>query len=70
MSALPDIDPRIHCVGLSHLRKFNKFALENIGDHVYVIQESARPIAVMVSYEAFIEFQSILKEALNQKDRP
>jgi hypothetical protein len=52
------IDPRIHYVGTSCLRKWGADWLRGIADHLYVIQVGDKPVAVLLSYETFMALQS------------
>ena len=58
----PNIDPRIHAVGVSKLREMNANFLKKIGVEVYLIQERDEPIAVLVGYDSYLLCQQLAKE--------
>ena len=62
MAAFPNIDPRIHAVGTSAIRKFDAAFLRKIGDDVYLIQEGDKPLAVLLGYDAYLIAQQLAKE--------
>lgn len=62
-TAFPNIDPRVHCVGVSALRKMSAEMLANIDDDLYLLQDGEQPLAVIVSYASYMCMQQLLKEA-------
>ncbi len=71
--SFPVIDPNVKHVGVSKLRELNATKLRDL-DKTLVIQDDDTPLAVVLSYEQFLEMQqereNILAtlEALFQKD--
>ena len=65
--ALPNIDPRIHAVGTSALRKMNAEFFSTMGDELYLIHENDTPVAVVISYETALKVREalLLLEASN-----
>jgi len=55
-SAVPYIDPKVEHVGISRLRKLNVSNLRNF-DKTLVIQDNDTPLAVLLTYEQFLEMQ-------------
>lgn len=53
------IDPRVHYVGASFLRKLNATKLRELGDEVYVFQ-CPEPVQVLLSYENFMRMQETI----------
>ena len=53
---IPVIDPNVQYVGVSKLRKLNATKLRSL-DSTLVIQEDDKPLAVVLSYEQFMEMQ-------------
>lgn len=53
---IPRIDPNVQYVGVSKLRTLNATNLHDL-DTTLVIQDNDQPIAVVLSYELFLEMQ-------------
>jgi prolyl-tRNA editing enzyme YbaK/EbsC (Cys-tRNA(Pro) deacylase) len=53
---IPRIDPNVQYVGVSKLRQLNATNLHDL-DKTLVIQDNDQPLAVIVSYEIFLEMQ-------------
>ena len=63
-TAFPNIDPRVHCVGVSALRKMSAEMLANIDDDLYLLQDGEQPLAVIVVLRLLYELcEQLLKEA-------
>lgn len=62
-SAWPEIDPRVKAVGVSKLREMNAAFLRDLGDAAYLIHDGYDPVAVLVSYEAYVQAVKQLKES-------
>lgn len=58
----PFVDPRVHYVGVSYLRKFDARELSAIED-VFVIQHKDLPLAVLVPYADYLQMQSFANKA-------
>lgn len=54
------IDPRVHYVGTSYLRKLNATRLRNLGDELYVIQ-CPEPVQVLIGYDHFMRIQATIE---------
>lgn len=54
------IDPRVHYVGASFVRKLNATRLRELGDEVYVFQ-CPEPVQVLLSYENFMRIQETIE---------
>src|SRR5262249_5929977 len=55
--ALPNIDPNIKHVGVSKLRGLNASKLKEHTEDTLVIQENDKPLAVLLSYDRFLEIK-------------
>jgi hypothetical protein len=55
-AGIPYIDPNVQYVGVSKLRTLNATNLNEL-DKTLVIQDNDRPLAVVLSYEQFLEMQ-------------
>jgi hypothetical protein len=53
---IPVIDPNVQYVGVSKLRTLNATKLRSL-DSTLVIQDDDKPLAVVLSYEQFMEMQ-------------
>jgi hypothetical protein len=53
---IPVIDPNVQYVGVSKLRTLNATKLRSL-DNTLVIQDDDKPLAVVLSYEQFLEMQ-------------
>lgn len=53
---IPRIDPNVQYVGVSKLRTLNATNLHDL-DTTLVIQDNDRPIAVVLSYDLFLQMQ-------------
>ncbi len=60
----PVIDPSIKHVGVSKLRELNATALKETGD-TFVIQDNNTPLAVLLTYEKFLNMQQELMSVIN-----
>jgi PHD/YefM family antitoxin component YafN of YafNO toxin-antitoxin module len=60
----PVIDPSIKHVGVSKLRELNATALKETDD-TFVIQDNNTPLAVLLSYEKFLNMQQELMSVIN-----
>lgn len=58
---IPRVDPNVQYVGVSKLRQLNATNLHRL-DKTLVIQDDDKPLAVVLSYEQFLEMQ-------NERDR-
>ncbi len=56
-SDLPRVDPNVRHVGVSKLRTLNATKLQEL-DKMLVIQDDDVPVAVVLSYEQFLEMQN------------
>lgn len=54
--AIPQIDPSVKYVGVSKLRELKAEKLRSLEDTL-VIQENEKPLAVVLSYEQFMQMQ-------------
>jgi predicted transcriptional regulator len=63
-SAIPTIDPKVKHVGVSKLRLLNASKLRQTDD-TFVIQDNDEPIAVLLTYDRFMEIQYLLNSLLN-----
>jgi hypothetical protein len=54
---IPRIDPNVQHVGVSKLRQLNATNLRNL-DKALVIQDDDKPLAVVLSYEQFLQMQN------------
>jgi hypothetical protein len=63
--ALPNIDPNIKHVGVSKLRALNASKLKEHTDDTLVIQENDTPLAVLFSYERFLEIKQEFNALMN-----
>ena len=52
----PQIDPRVQYVGVSRLRALNTSQLR-ANKNVLVVQDGSETLAVLVSYEMFLQIQ-------------
>jgi translation initiation factor IF-3 len=66
MTAFPNIDPRIHAVGVSKLRAMDAAFLKDMGEDLYLIQSNDEPLAVIISYGQYLAAQQIAKEGASQ----
>lgn len=55
-SSIPYIDPKVQYVGVSKLRTLNATTLNEL-DKTLVIQDNDKPLAVVLSYDQFLEMQ-------------
>jgi PHD/YefM family antitoxin component YafN of YafNO toxin-antitoxin module len=60
----PVIDPSIKHVGVSKLRELNATALKETDD-TFVIQDNNTPLAVLLTYEKFLNMQQELMSVIN-----
>ncbi len=60
----PVIDPSIKHVGVSKLRELNATALKETDD-TFVIQDNNTPLAVLLTYEKFLDMQQELMSVIN-----
>jgi hypothetical protein len=60
----PVIDPSIKHVGVSKLRELNATALKETVD-TFVIQDNNTPLAVLLTYEKFLNMQQELMSVIN-----
>lgn len=58
---IPRVDPKVQYVGVSKLRTLNATVLHGL-DRTLVIQDDDKPLAVVLSYEQFLQMQ-------NERDR-
>ncbi|MGB0035819.1 MAG: hypothetical protein WBP79_10130 [Candidatus Acidiferrales bacterium] len=64
VAQIPVIDPNVRHVGVSKLREWNAAKLkENV--LTFVIQDNDQPLAVLLTYEKFMEMQQQLISVLN-----
>jgi predicted CopG family antitoxin len=63
--ALPNIDPNIKHVGVSKLRGLNASKLKEQTDDTLVIQENDTPLAVLLSYQKFLEIKQEFDSLVN-----
>lgn len=68
---IPYIDPSVHHVGISNLRKLNAENLREI-DETWVIQDNDTPLAVLLRYDKFLALQderlSVLKSLMSEEE--
>ena len=67
---IPVIDPNVQHVGVSKLRTLNAERLRAL-DKTLVIQDDDKPLAVMLSYERFLQIQRVratLEEVLADRN--
>lgn len=62
-TAWPNVDPRIHGVGVSKLRKMDAAFLRKLGQDIYILQANDKPLAVLVQYEEYLALQQMAKES-------
>jgi hypothetical protein len=62
-AGIPYIDPNVQFVGVSKLRQLNATALNDL-NKTLVIQDNDKPLAVVISYEQFMEMQRERESAL------
>lgn len=60
---IPVIDPNVQHVGVSKLRTLNATRLRSL-DKTLVIQDDDKPLAVVLSYEQFMEMQQEREQIL------
>lgn len=60
----PVIDPSIKHVGVSKLRELNATTLKETDD-TFVIQDNNTPLAVLLTYEKFLNMQQELMSVIN-----
>lgn len=60
---LPYVDPNVEHVGISHLRKLNAAMLRE-NEKTLVIRDKNTPVAVLLTYEAFLDYQREMKSLL------
>lgn len=60
---IPRIDPSVKYVGVSKLRTLNASNLQDL-DTTLVIQDNDQPIAVVLSYDLFMQMQQERERAL------
>jgi predicted CopG family antitoxin len=63
--ALPNIDPNIKHVGVSKLRGLSASKLKEQTDDTLVIQENDTPLAVLLSYQKFLEIKQEFDSLVN-----
>jgi hypothetical protein len=56
-SGIPRIDPNVQYVGVTKLRTLNATNLQGL-NKTLVIQDNEQPLAVVISYDKFLEMQS------------
>jgi|GEM_PF-865658 len=56
-SGIPRIDPNVQYVGVTKLRTLNATNLQGL-NKTLVIQDNEQPLAVVISYNKFLEMQS------------
>jgi len=66
-TAMPLIDPSVKHVGVSKLRELNVAKLRSTEDTL-VIQDNDQPLAVLLTYQKFLEIQQQLISMLNLVD--
>lgn len=57
MSGIPRIDPNVQYVGVTKLRSLNATNLQGL-NKTLVIQDNEQPLAVVISYDKFLEMQT------------
>lgn len=57
MPEIPYIDPNVQYVGVSNLRNLNATNLQGLKAKTIIVQQNNQPIAVIVSFEQFLEMQ-------------
>lgn len=60
---LPYVDPNVDHVGVSHLRKLNGVKLRE-NEKTLVIRDKNTPVAVLLTYETFLDYQQEMKSLL------
>ncbi len=60
---IPRIDPNVQYVGVSKLRTLNATNLHDL-DKTLVIQDNDKPLAVVLSYQQFLEMQQEMDKVL------
>ncbi|HEY7218990.1 MAG TPA: hypothetical protein VH985_11440 [Candidatus Binatia bacterium] len=63
-NTIPYIDPQVQHVGVSKLRSLNATNLSTL-DKTLVIQDNDTPLAVLLTYEQFLQMQQQLQAVLN-----
>lgn len=58
----PDVDPRIHAIGVSKLRVMTAAALRKISGELYILQERDEPVAVLLNYQDYLALQDRKRE--------
>ena len=56
-SGIPRIDPNVQYVGVTKLRSLNATNLQGLSKTL-VIQDNEQPLAVVISYDKFLEMQT------------
>jgi hypothetical protein len=56
-SGIPRIDPNVQYVGVTKLRSLNATNLQGL-NKTLVIQDNEQPLAVVISYDKFLEMQT------------
>lgn len=66
-SGIPVIDPNVRHVGVSKLRELNVARLRE-SEETLVIQDNDQPLAVLLTYQKFMEMQQQINSFLNTID--
>lgn len=64
---LPYVDPNVEHVGVSHLRGLNAAKLRE-NEKTLVIRDKNAPVAVLLPYETFLDYQRELKSLMETVD--
>jgi PHD/YefM family antitoxin component YafN of YafNO toxin-antitoxin module len=64
---IPHIDESVRHVGVSKLRELNVAKLRQ-SEETLVIQDNDEPLAVLLTYDKFLEMQQLLTSLLNTID--
>ena len=60
-SGVPYIDSLVRWVGVSELRGLNSTKLSELNDTMLVLADNSKPLAVVISYGAYLSFQKIIE---------
>lgn len=64
---IPYVDPNVEHVGVSHLRELNAAKLRE-NEKTLVIRDKNTPVAVLLTYETFLDYQRELKNLMETID--
>lgn len=63
--AIPHIDQRVHHVGVSKMRHMDAGWMRSMAaDEVYVLREGNEPLAVLMTYDLFVQMSAAVQQLL------